>query len=602
MRPCEADEVGATGHQDRVDVVGLVDVADRHRRHAGLVADAVGERRLEHAAVDRPGADRGLAGRDVADVDAGLLEHARDLDRVFRLDAVGADPVVRGNAHRNRLAGGPYGAHRGEDLQRIAHAVLQRAAVFVGAPVGERRDEGRQQIAVCAVQLQHVEAGAIGHPGCGHELIAHAVHVVAIHRLRALVARRPRQSSDAASNGQLPCCSGASISSQPSWVEPFGPECPSWQQILASVSACTKSTMRFQAASCSRRIHAGAARRDPSLRADAGHLDADEAGAALGALAVVHEVPVGRAAVDRLVLRHRRDDDAVLERHVAQLERREHRPPHVRAVAAGLALEPGFGALEPCLVAQPQVLVADALRARQQRIVELHRVEVEVALDVLEPLERIAGGRLQPQHLGAARILVFAERRRDARLAVQIAGERDRALHRELGARADREMRRRGGIAHQHDIFVGPCLAQHARKIEPARAAQVARVRHQPMAAEIFLEDALAGRDRFLARHRAEAEPVPGRFRALDDEGRGVGVELIGVRPDPAVLGLLEDEGEGVVEFLAGAEPHELALAQVDVGPEVLRRTRCGPWSSGRPHATTRSWVFAISAAPSISV
>ena len=57
--------------------------------------------------------------------------------------------------------------------------------------------------------------------------------------------------SDAAITGQLPSCSGASISSQPSWVEPFGPEWPSWQQILASVSACTKSTMRFQAASCS---------------------------------------------------------------------------------------------------------------------------------------------------------------------------------------------------------------------------------------------------------------------------------------------------------------------------------------------------------------
>ena len=50
---------------------------------------------------------------------------------------------------------------------------------------------------------------------------------------------------------QLPCASGASISSQPSWVEPLAPEWPSCMAILASVSACTKSTMRFQAASCS---------------------------------------------------------------------------------------------------------------------------------------------------------------------------------------------------------------------------------------------------------------------------------------------------------------------------------------------------------------
>ena len=56
--------------------------------------------------------------------------------------------------------------------------------------------------------------------------------------------------SDGASTGQLPDCSGASISSQPSCVEPLAPEWPSWQQIFASVSVWTKSTMRFHAASC----------------------------------------------------------------------------------------------------------------------------------------------------------------------------------------------------------------------------------------------------------------------------------------------------------------------------------------------------------------
>src|SRR6516225_4034039 len=99
MRPRETHEIGAAGHQDRVDVIRLKDVPDRHGRHAGLVADAVGERRLEHAAVDRLGGDRGLAGRHVADVDAGLLQQPADADRVARLDAVGADPVVGGNAH-----------------------------------------------------------------------------------------------------------------------------------------------------------------------------------------------------------------------------------------------------------------------------------------------------------------------------------------------------------------------------------------------------------------------------------------------------------------------------------------------------------------------
>ncbi len=84
VRPREAAEVGATRHQNRVHVVGLVDVADRHRRNAGLVANPIGERRLEHAAVDRPRAHRGLPGGDVDDVDTGVAEQARNLDRFFR--------------------------------------------------------------------------------------------------------------------------------------------------------------------------------------------------------------------------------------------------------------------------------------------------------------------------------------------------------------------------------------------------------------------------------------------------------------------------------------------------------------------------------------
>ena len=125
--------------------------------------------------------------------------------------------------------------------------------------------------------------------------------------------------------GQLPEASGRLSSTQPSSVEPLGPEWPSWRQILASVSAWTKSTMRFQAASASGAVGAGAAGGDAALGGDAGHLGVDEAGAALGALAEVDEVPVGRDAVHGLVLGHRRDDDAVLELEAAQAEGGEHR-------------------------------------------------------------------------------------------------------------------------------------------------------------------------------------------------------------------------------------------------------------------------------------
>ena len=49
--------------------------------------------------------------------------------------------------------------------------------------------------------------------------------------------------------GQLPVASGRLSSTQPTSVEPLAPAWPSWRQIFASVSAWTKSTMRFQAAS-----------------------------------------------------------------------------------------------------------------------------------------------------------------------------------------------------------------------------------------------------------------------------------------------------------------------------------------------------------------
>ena len=93
-------------------------------------------------------------------------------------------------------------------------------------------------------------------------------------------------------------------------------------------------------------------------------------------------------------------------------------------------------------------------------------------------------------------------------------------------------------------------------------------IRHQRMASEMLREHALARGDRLLLRHLLEAPRVPGLLRALDDHGRRVGIELVGVDPHPAVFGLLEDEGERVVELLVRSEPDELARARVDVRAE----------------------------------
>ena len=88
VRAGEADQVGPARHQDRVGVVGFVDVAHRHRGDARLVADPVGERRLEHPPVHGLGVDRRLSRRHVDDVGTRPREHPGDLHRLVRRDAV----------------------------------------------------------------------------------------------------------------------------------------------------------------------------------------------------------------------------------------------------------------------------------------------------------------------------------------------------------------------------------------------------------------------------------------------------------------------------------------------------------------------------------
>ena len=57
-------------------------------------------------------------------------------------------------------------------------------------------------------------------------------------------------SGDAETIGQAPCSSGSSMPSHISLVAPLRPAWPSCRQNFVFDCACTKSTMRFQAASC----------------------------------------------------------------------------------------------------------------------------------------------------------------------------------------------------------------------------------------------------------------------------------------------------------------------------------------------------------------
>jgi hypothetical protein len=136
VRPADGAQVGAAGSDDAVDMIGLGDRADGDGRNASLVADAVGKRRLVHAAISGPLLRAHLPRRAVDHVGTGRLEGARDLDRVVGRDAA-RRPVVRRDAHRHRQVLRPDFAQRGKHLERIAQAVGEAAAVGVATVIGE---------------------------------------------------------------------------------------------------------------------------------------------------------------------------------------------------------------------------------------------------------------------------------------------------------------------------------------------------------------------------------------------------------------------------------------------------------------------------------
>ncbi len=100
MWPRKAHKVRPSRHQDRIDVIRLVNIANRHGRHMRLVPDPVGKRRLEHAAIDGPCGLGRLTGGHVANINIMGLQHPGDLDRFFGRHALIPDPVICRNTHR----------------------------------------------------------------------------------------------------------------------------------------------------------------------------------------------------------------------------------------------------------------------------------------------------------------------------------------------------------------------------------------------------------------------------------------------------------------------------------------------------------------------
>ena len=337
------------------------------------------------------------------------------------------------------------------------------------------------------------------------------------------------------------------MASQPSWGRPLRAGVPELAADLRARLPVHEVRDALPGRGVLVRIEPRAAGGDPALGADAGHLGGDEARSPLRPLGVVDQMPVPGEAARRLVLGHGRDDDPVLEPQPAEGEGREHRRADRGVRRPGPFLEPALGAPKPPGIAQAQVLVADPLRAGQQRVVEPARDRGRcTARRSSNQARELRAADWRRSASTRRALLVVCERLLQGRHLDQGLGEADRSLHRELGAGADREVGGGGGVPEEHDVPVGPLLAEHPREVEPRRAPQVGRVAHEGMPVEVRGEDPPAGLRRLGLAHRLEAEPFPGGLRAFHDEGGGARIELVGMRPDPAVPGLLEDEGEGV--------------------------------------------------------
>ena len=269
---------------------------------------------------------RVAAGGDVDEVAAERGQRARDHDRVVGGHAAAVvHPVGGGDAHRDRLVRRP---------RRRARRRTPRA----GSACGSRGCRRGRRCAGWRAARGSSTAGS--RAPCGARPSRSPPRRPSARRARrpsrtrsrsaAVISRGAGQSGLKGSGDGAMVCQAALVERQRDVVafprmvhEPLRPAWASWMPILARGASCTKSTMRRQAATCSRRVHAGAAEGDAALGLDVGHLGDDEAGAAERAAAEVDEVPVVDGAVDGRVLAHRRDDDAVGEGEVAHAEGRE---------------------------------------------------------------------------------------------------------------------------------------------------------------------------------------------------------------------------------------------------------------------------------------
>ncbi len=179
QRAAERNEIGLAFGDRRGRDHRIAEAADRdhryvdHRLHLG---GEVEKRRVRHVHRRQDDLRRRhravVPGGDVQRVGAGLGGPQRDLFAF--VEGQSADEEVLDRQAVDHAKPRHCGLHGAQHVEPEAGAVLQAAAVFVGAAVFERRMELRDQVAVRGVDLDAVEAGLLrAHRGgdvCGGRL------------------------------------------------------------------------------------------------------------------------------------------------------------------------------------------------------------------------------------------------------------------------------------------------------------------------------------------------------------------------------------------------------------------------------------------------
>ncbi len=285
--------------------------ADAHR----------GRQRHLVAGLERDRGRRVAAGGDVDEVDPVLLQQYAETPALLDVPAT-VDPVRAGDAHQQRRGVRQCRAHRVDHLEDEAGAVLEGAAVAVLPTVRDRREELVEEVAVGGVDLDGVEARRDGTPGGVGEGLHHLVDLLDRERRWCGVPLerdlRRRNGPPAAvlnrdgAGPRVPRAVGGRLPTGVGELDPDG------RALVVHEADDPSPRLGLLLVPDARVLW-----RDAALGHDRRRLRHHQPEAAGGAGAEVHEVPVVRHAVDRGVLAHGRQPDAVARGQRPQRDRLE---------------------------------------------------------------------------------------------------------------------------------------------------------------------------------------------------------------------------------------------------------------------------------------